>query len=149
MKKYRKLSEILIPFIGFGALLWFLIRVIPKPSRAAYPCMRAAYPIASGFVVYILGIIFSVFALGKAREYVKDSRYWAMSMFAVIAVGTGFFAFQADQPVVYADTFFLDTANVPIGTAQGIYPGRVVWSWNPNSTNENCLNNAFGEAYYL
>src|ERR1035438_1830439 len=26
------------PVIGLAALAWFLIRVLPKPSRAAYPC---------------------------------------------------------------------------------------------------------------
>ena len=34
---------------GLAALVWFLLRVIPKPSRAAYPCQRAAAPLASGF----------------------------------------------------------------------------------------------------
>jgi uncharacterized membrane protein YphA (DoxX/SURF4 family) len=30
--------------------------------------------------------------------------------------------------------------NVPIGTAQGIFPGRVTWVWNPGATNANCTN---------
>jgi len=29
-------------------------------------------------------------------------------------------------------------ANVVDGEAKGVFPGRVVWSWNPESTNENC-----------
>jgi hypothetical protein len=29
---------------GLLALAWFLIRVLPKPSRATYPCQRAAFP---------------------------------------------------------------------------------------------------------
>lgn len=41
---------------GFFALIWFLIRVIPKPSRAAYPCQRAAFPLASAFVLWISGL---------------------------------------------------------------------------------------------
>jgi hypothetical protein len=148
MKKI-KFSNLFIPLLGFGALLWFLIRVIPKPSRATYPCMRAAYPIASGFILYVISLSGSVFAFGKAKKHFKDSRYWAMSIFIVAAVIMGFFTFQTDRPVVYANSFSIDTANVPVGVGQGIFPGRVVWSWNPNSTNENCLNNAFGEAYYL
>lgn len=32
----RVWSKFLFPFIGIASLLWFLIRVIPKPSRAAY-----------------------------------------------------------------------------------------------------------------
>ena len=39
----KKLAEkIFFPVIGTLSLIWFLVRVIPKPSRAAYPCMRAA-----------------------------------------------------------------------------------------------------------
>ncbi len=30
--------------LGIGSLVWFLVRVIPKPSRAAYPCMRGQPP---------------------------------------------------------------------------------------------------------
>ena len=37
------------PITGLLAFIWFLIRVIPKPSRAAYPCQRVAFPLASGF----------------------------------------------------------------------------------------------------
>ena len=41
---------------GLGATIWFLIRVIPKPSRASYPCQRAAFPIASSFVLWLIGL---------------------------------------------------------------------------------------------
>ena len=149
MKLKQILYKLLFPLIGFGALIWFLIRVIPKPSRATYPCMRAAYPMASAFVVYLLGLTVTAFAIGKVREHWKNSRYWVMSGFLIIALITGFFAFQADQPTVYANTFYLDTANVPVGVARGIFPGRVVWSRNPDATNENCGNSSFGDAYYL
>jgi hypothetical protein len=27
--------------MGIASLIWFLVRVIPKPSRATYPCMNA------------------------------------------------------------------------------------------------------------
>jgi hypothetical protein len=27
---------------GLASLIWFLVRVVPKPSRASYPCQRAA-----------------------------------------------------------------------------------------------------------
>jgi hypothetical protein len=49
MKKKVRMSYRKAAFFvtGISTLLWFLIRVIPKPSRAAYPCMRAAAPIAS------------------------------------------------------------------------------------------------------
>jgi uncharacterized protein (DUF362 family) len=54
-------------FIGFAALLWFIIRVFPKPSRASYPCQRAAFPIASAFVLWVVGAIFSNSIYKKAK----------------------------------------------------------------------------------
>jgi hypothetical protein len=111
--------------------------------------MRVAYPIASAFVVYLLGLATSAFALGKMKDHWKNSRYWAMAGFFVIALVAGFLSFQADQPTVYANSSYLDIANTPMGVAKGIFPGRVVWFKNPNATNENCTNNAFGKAYYL
>ena len=42
--------------LGIFSTVWFLVRVIPKPGRAAYPCMRAAAPFMSGFIVYVLGV---------------------------------------------------------------------------------------------
>jgi uncharacterized BrkB/YihY/UPF0761 family membrane protein len=39
----KNLRSVILFFLGLAALIWFLIRVIPKPSRAAYPCMQAAF----------------------------------------------------------------------------------------------------------
>ncbi len=40
--------------------------------------------------------------------------------------------------------------NEPFGVAQGIMPGRVVWAWDPNATNENCTNDvAKDDGYFL
>ena len=43
--------------LGLAALVWFLVRVVPKPSRAAYPCQRAAFPLASAFVLWLAGVV--------------------------------------------------------------------------------------------
>jgi len=142
MKLKQILYKLLFPVIGLGALAWFLIRVIPKPSRATYPCMRVAYPVASGFVIYLLGLAASAFAMGKVKEHWKNSRYWATVGFLTTALVVGFFTFQADKPAVYADTVNENTtinpANVPIGVAKGILPGRVVWVHNPDAVNQDC-----------
>lgn len=144
-----KVSKFLFPLAGILAIVWFLIRVIPKPSRAAYPCMRVAYPVASTFVLYLLGLATSAFALHRMKISWSASRTWAAAGFLVVAFVTGFLAFQADQPPVFANSSYLDTANAPIGVARGIFPGRVVWDRNPDATNENCGNRSFGDAYYL
>jgi len=145
----NRFNRILFPLFGIGALIWFLVRVIPKPSRATYPCMRVAYPIASSFVIYILGLTVSAFAFGKIREHWPKARYWAAICFFLLAIIISFITFQSDRPPVYANTINIDTANMPIGVPRGIYPGRVIWARNPDATNENCTNDAFGKAYYL
>jgi len=91
MKIKTILYKLTFPVIGLIATFWFLIRVIPKPSRATYPCMRVAFPIASSFVIYILGIVTSVIAINKIKNHWKESRYWAMAGFLVIAIVAGFY----------------------------------------------------------
>ncbi len=46
----RAAKKVVVAATGLLALAWFLIRVIPKPSRALYPCQRAAFPLASAFI---------------------------------------------------------------------------------------------------
>ena len=53
----RKLSAGMMFFVlGISSTVWFLIRVIPKPSRASYPCMRTAAPLMSAFVIYLISL---------------------------------------------------------------------------------------------
>jgi hypothetical protein len=140
MKIKTILYKLTFPVIGLIATFWFLIRVIPKPSRATYPCMRVAFPIASSFVIYILGIVTSVIAINKIKNHWKESRYWAMAGFLVIAIVAGFFAFQSNQSPTYANSSTINIANAPIGTGVGIFPGRVVWIHNPSIINQSCPN---------
>jgi len=111
--------------------------------------MRVAYPIASTFVLFLLGLAATALSLDRTKFHWRNSRYWATAGFFIVALIAGFTTFQADQPPVYANSSYLDTANVPIGVARGIFPGRVVWDRNPDATNGNCGNSSFGDAYYL
>src|SRR4030042_3843732 len=63
------------PIAGLASLIWFLIRVVPKPSRATYPCQRIAAPLASGFIVWVTGLVGSALAYRKARRLMGRSRY--------------------------------------------------------------------------
>ena len=59
-------------------------------------------------------------------------------MFISLSIGCIWMAMSHTTPkIVLADE---QPANEPIGTAQGIYPGRVVWVHDANATNENCTN---------
>jgi hypothetical protein len=57
--------------MGILSTGWFLIRVIPKPGRAAYPCMRAAAPFVSAFMIYQMGLAISViaFRIGRSHQF--------------------------------------------------------------------------------
>jgi len=98
-----------------------------------YPCQRVAFPLASGFVIWLTGAIGSIAAIRKARRTLAQSRYILCVMLVTVSVGCVWLALSvttektglANEPV----------ANAPIGTAKGIYPGRVVWVHDPDATN--------------
>jgi len=140
--------------IGLLSTVWFLVRVIPKPSRAAYPCMRAAYPLMSGFIVYLLGLTAAVFAFKKSKTHFVNAKYVASFSFLVITVVAAIFSSTEDSIPVYANSKLLLPPNSPIGVPKGINPGRVVWVWDPGSTNENIPvtsneRQIFGEGWFL
>jgi hypothetical protein len=122
----------LFPFTGFVALIWFLVRVLPKPSRAAYPCQRVAFPFASGFIIWLLGLAGSLSALRKARQYRTRACFVASAVFVAVSVACIWMALNtAEEKAALAA---LQTPNDPIGVAQGVHPGRVVWVHDPNAT---------------
>lgn len=130
--------------LGIASTIWFLVRVIPKPSRAGYPCMRTAAPFMSAFVVYLIGITGSFLAFRHSRALFQRSRVVAASAFLVVALVLVAFSFTNQRnPLkasVKAVTVLPDGANNPMGTALGIFPGRVVWAWDANATDQNCTN---------
>jgi uncharacterized protein YjdB len=138
--------------VGTGTVLWFLIRVIPKPSRAAYPCMRAAAPIMSGFVLYLLSLGGSVIAFRKAREQFYNNRYKAALFLGIVSL-LSVVVFLGNNAInAFAGTktalAVLETPNTPVGVSKGTYPGRVSWVMDKTVTNENCTNKS-GDYWYL
>jgi len=129
--------------LGIIATVWFLIRVIPKPSRANYPCMRVAAPFASAFVLYLAGIATSVFAVKKIRSSFRNSHYLLGTGFIILLLFAFLFSMYHGTIPVSAKTLMKkEGRNQPIGVARGTYSGRVVWVWDPDATNENCTNTA-------
>jgi hypothetical protein len=137
-----KWIKIFLSFLGFLSLIWFLIRVIPKPSRATYPCMRVAFPMASTFVAWLIGVGTSVFMVRKARTSFRESRYILAGICGIVAAaaawagfsGTVFqTAFMGTVPALHAQAA-PDTPNAPIGVAKGVNPGRVAWVHDPQAT---------------
>jgi hypothetical protein len=157
MRLFRRLQartwEVrLFQLAGLAALIWFLLRVIEKPSRALYPCQRAAFPIASAFVVSLVS--------GLSASALVMRRIWGIAAFLVIA-GAGLFLEHSldvtaqtapSQPASWTPS---DLPNSPIGDAKGIFPGRVTWIrdlratrwdgktgkwWDDNNINQDVLN---------
>ncbi len=119
---------------GAAALVWFLVRVIPKPSRATYPCQRAAFPIASSFVIYLVGLVGTALAFRRARQRIRQARY----LLATICVGVGlvviFLTMSYQSETVRGQSAASFLPNSPMGQAKGVFPGRVVWVYDPNAT---------------
>jgi gluconolactonase len=123
----------LLPAAGLVSLIWFLIRVIPKPSRALYPCQRVAMPLASGFVAWLIGVVGSVVAFRKAKGLLRQSRLPLALACIAAAVVLGAMAVKnmPEKQLAAAE----QQSHGPLGQGKGIHPGRVVWVHDPNATN--------------
>ena len=141
-KPLKGFNNLLLPITGFLALLWIIIRVIPKPGRLQYPCMKIAAPFATNFLLYLSGLVAAVISVKKAGYYFSKSKY----IIATLLFFAGLFIasvtiFKTNNDtyatIISTDSLFVpsDLPNTPMGVAKGIYPGRVVWMWDSTATN--------------
>lgn len=131
LKKYSWLFPA-FPIAGFLSLVWFLVRVVPKPSRAAYPCQRVAAPLAGSFLLWIPGALASAAAFRQLRTALTRRRWLLAAAGLIIALALG-----AASLVMLPERFARadhEAPNTPIGVAKGINPGRVVWVHEPAAT---------------
>ena len=129
---------------GIASTLWFLIRVIPKPSRAGYPCMKAASPVMSAFIIYLIALSGSVMVFRKAKTHLAHSKYLLAGGLFLVAISLFALSTNLNLKTVFAQFKSAKitemSPNAPIGEPRGIFPGRVVWAWNPDATDINCTN---------
>jgi hypothetical protein len=119
------------PVTGLAALLWFCLRVIPKPSRASYPCQRLATPLAISFLAWMISLVGSWALFRQAKYAWRKIRYplAILSLIAgMVALAAGSFSLPANPA---SAALHSDPPNSPMGTARGIFPGRVAWVYNP------------------
>lgn len=69
---------------GLLATIWFLIRVIPKPTRAFYPCQKAAFPFATSFIIWLVGSSTSLVFIKNIR---KKHNYKKLSTSLMLVTG--------------------------------------------------------------
>jgi uncharacterized protein (DUF362 family) len=127
-------ARISIIVLGISSIIWFLIRVVPKPQRATYPCMQATAPLMSGFVVWLLALSGTTLAFRKAKQHWLQTKYMAAGFFVLLSFGAALLLtsepiFEAKAASKPFEIWY--KPNEPLGIARGIFPGRVVWSHNP------------------
>lgn len=127
-------AKIAFPLIGLLAIIWFLVRVIPKPSRVAYPCQQVAAGIGGTFLIYVVGLItsLSIYTQIKQRLNKKVALGFIASV-AVIASITMGVAVSVNSDFVPVLTP-PEGVNSPMGVAKGMFPGRVAWVQDFNAT---------------
>ena len=153
MKIHHLPPKLLFFLMGIISTIWFLLRVIPKPSRATYPCMKVAAPLMSGFVVYLLSLGGVTFAFRKARKHLLNARYVAAFSFIIVALSGLIITISQGAQNISASNLAVsgpeDGPNQPVGKAKGVIPGRVVWVWDPKATNENCISSFAAQDWYF
>jgi len=144
--KLNGLSRLLFPLIGIAAMVWVLIRVIPKPSRITYPCVRTAMPIASGFIGYLAMLALSGVAFFRSKKSIRYYPVFFLAAFVVFGISGSYLANQTTgQPTVNNTVI----PNQPMGTAKGIFPGRVVWVHDSTAVNQNCVANKQNHGWFM
>ena len=145
MEGYHIPYKVIFFVMGIASTIWFLVRVIPKPSRATYPCMKVAAPFMSGFVTYLLAVAGLTLVSRRFGRKIINVRLGSTMMLlagvvvamAVIPANNTEILFQTTETRTGPE----DGPNKPFGEAKGINPGRVVWVWNPDATNEKFQHN--------
>ena len=135
LSRMSKLKGLWFHIVGFFCIIWFLIRVIPAPQRSQYPCQQISIPIALGYIAF-----WSTLFCGLSR-WIRKVKFRTAAI--VPAISVIFVIIFTVTGMVFADNYFNNGSSSepwnpipkdPIGTPQGVNPGRVVWIWNPDAT---------------
>ena len=52
LMKLSSRQGILFHLAGIAAIIWFLVRVLPRPDRIRYPCQQMSVSIAFGYIAF-------------------------------------------------------------------------------------------------
>ena len=148
INKKNVVLKICFPLLGLAALVWFLIRVVPKPSRMEYPCQQVAAPIALSFVAFISSTLVGVGTWKRVRNLWNARRVTlglSVLLIGVLASGTLYVMSvdnslmgqvirkQIDNGTDMGRFIPIDAPNTSMGVAKGIHPGRVAWAYDPKA----------------
>ena len=134
-------ARLLFPLLTALSVAWFLMRVIPKPIRATYPCQQAAFPLLSSCVIWLLGLKSVLVSWLGVR--LRFRRFGPVFCVAGGLLVLGLVAWAAEkaanplppqpQGITYGSPSG-DPPNSPIGLPKGIFAGRVTWMRDTNAT---------------
>ncbi|RLF58622.1 MAG: hypothetical protein DRN27_04915 [Thermoplasmata archaeon] len=137
-QKLKQKKGILFHIIGLISVVWFVIRVFPAPHRSQYPCQQLAIPFALGYIAFWSVLVFGFITWVKKVQ----TKTFAVSPSILIV----FILLFSISSISFANVSQLGTSQYqpwdpipkqPIGVPTGIFPGRVVWTWNPDATEKN------------
>ncbi len=104
----------LFPLTGLACLIWLIVRIIPKPSRAQYPCMKVAAPVAGSFVAYVVGLVVAALSFKKAGDYFRNSKYLLASVLVFSGFAAGLFMTLNTGSESFASSVSTDSLFVPV-----------------------------------
>ena len=145
IQRSKSASKFAALLIGGASFFWIVVRVLPKPSRATYPCMKVASPAALSFLAYLGSLFVTSLSLTKGKQLWQQTRKSVAVCLILFGISVGLIAFFHTQDELFAyrqpvtnlaDNFEpIDEPNFPMGIARGIFPGRVAWAHNPEAVN--------------
>lgn len=136
--KMKEKKGIWFHLIGLISVIWFAIRVLPAPHRSQYPCQQVTIPIALGYIAFWSALIFGLITWMKSVQHKTMALAPAILIVFILLFsisGFGFAKISYVGSLSYHEWEF--EPNQPMGNPTGLFPGRVVWVWDPNATETN------------
>ncbi|MBN2486832.1 MAG: DUF362 domain-containing protein [Bacteroidales bacterium] len=108
-KILKNKGSILFWATGFLAFLWVVVRSGTNPKRLAYPCQKAAYPLAASWLIALVGISTSTIILKKVLKF---------SVPVIIIFISSWFLISASQSkkTVIADSYPVWVSESPVSS---------------------------------
>ncbi len=134
LHKLLSLKGIWFHIVGLACLLWFLIRVGPAPYRAQYPCQQISIPIAMAYIAFWSVLFVGLSGLIRRAKYKIQKTVPTLGVVVVVIFTISGATFAGISFLNNSTSAWTPISNQPIGTPQGLHPGRVVWVWDSNAT---------------
>ena len=135
--KYSNPKSLMFHIAGIAAIIWFLVRVVPKPDRIRYPCQQMSIITAITYITFwsimFQGVILFIKKVKKrTTKFVPALLVAFIVMFSTTSMVFGQIYSQNNPKNIPWNP----VPKEPMGTPTGLNPGRVVWVWNPNATSK-------------